>query len=167
MIFNPSKSQKLDYHGEEKAKLLESVSWFNFLKWPQLVVLSDYVSIYAIPEATGVFEEGSKDLYMGIIVNGTVDIIKRDAEGRQRTIASLKRGSVFGELALIDRSPRSATAFAATDITLIVLTEEKFIQLAHDKSRLAFDILHRIATLVSQRLRQTSSRLVDALSEEI
>lgn len=164
-IFNPAAAVKCVFKGDEKARLLESAKWFEFLKWPQLVLLAEAVDVYKIPAGTHIFEEGSKEASMGVLAEGTVNIVKSDAAGNKKTIAVLRKGSVFGEMSLIDGSPRSATAIAETEAILVLLSHEKFLQLAHDKTKLAFDILHKISSLLSQRLRLTSSKLVDALSE--
>jgi CRP/FNR family transcriptional regulator, cyclic AMP receptor protein len=67
-------------------------------------------------------------------------------------VATLKQGSIFGEMALIDGSPRSATARAKTDCELAVIGQETFLYLIHETPFFAMAVMR---TLVD-RLRRAS-----------
>jgi len=69
-----------------------------------------------------------------------------------RVVATLSRGSMFGEMALIDGSPRSATARAKTDCEVSVIGQETFLFLIHETPFFAMAVMR---TLVD-RLRRAS-----------
>jgi CRP-like cAMP-binding protein len=78
-------------------------------------------------------------------------------------VVTLNRGKTFGELSLLDGGPRSSTAIAREDCTLLVLDEDALDDLQDAQPGLAARILRVLARLLSQRLRMTSGRLVDHL----
>jgi glyoxylase-like metal-dependent hydrolase (beta-lactamase superfamily II) len=75
-----------------------------------------------------VFEEGSVGQQMYVVASGTVDIV-RSAEGRGERIATLAKGDIFGEMALLDHLPRSASAVAAEDSQLLEIDHPLFVYL--------------------------------------
>ena len=84
---------------------------------------------------------------------------------KSKVIGSVGEGKTFGEMALIDREPRSASVVAVSDTILIVLHLTEFNDMSDSSPRLALKILHRIAKLLSHRLRQTSGVLADFLDD--
>jgi CRP/FNR family transcriptional regulator, cyclic AMP receptor protein len=75
---------------------------------------------------------------------------------RQRKVAELGPGQWFGELALIDNEPRSATVLAATDMRLLVLGQAEFAGLLETLPGIAAKLL----TGMAQRLREADARAV-------
>lgn len=98
---------------------------------------------YAAGEA--IFREGEPGDAMYAVVEGEVEIRKHD-----RVLETLEPGSVFGEMALIDRSPRSADAYAKTDCTLAPVTQRRFMFLVQETPFFAIDIMRTLA----ERLRR-------------
>ena len=76
-------------------------------------------------------------------------------------IAQLEAGDFVGEMSLIDGEPRSASIVVVEPTTMVVLTAEDFARLSEEVPRLSTKVLHEIARLISERLRQTSAALVD------
>ena len=68
-----------------------------------------------------------------------------------------------GELSLIDGEPRFASALAATYVTLLVLSKDKFVRLTKESPYLGVTLALKLAKLMSQRLRRTTGRLIDIL----
>lgn len=71
-----------------------------------------------------IFREGDKGNVAYIIEEGLVEIT-RESENHLTVLNTLKSGDMFGELALVDGSPRSASAYAKTDVVLTVVTSEQ------------------------------------------
>ena len=94
-----------------------------------------------------IFREGNKADMMYVIRSGEVVI-----ERAGHVVATLSRGSMFGEMALIDGSPRSATARAKTDCEVSVIGQETFLFLIHETPFFAMAVMR---TLVD-RLRRAS-----------
>jgi CRP-like cAMP-binding protein len=93
-----------------------------------------------------IFREGQKGDELYIIKSGTVEI-----HGGQRVLAILDEGDFFGEMALIDQAPRSATAIAKTDVQLIPISEQRFIELVTETPAFALDMLRILARRIRAR----------------
>ncbi len=98
-----------------------------------------------------VFYKGTIGSQMYIVLGGTVAV--RDGE---KTLAELKTGDMFGEMALINSEPRSATVVAMEDSHLFVLSETTFQTLL--TKRVAIQILLNIVRTLSHRLRDSNVR---------
>jgi CRP/FNR family cyclic AMP-dependent transcriptional regulator len=107
-----------------------------------------------------VFREGDREAFMCIVSSGNINIVKGHGEDRQ-LLTTVGPGSIFGEMTLIDRYPRSATAIVADDATLLILDENDLERLITENPKLGVRLLYRLATLVSFRLRATTDTLVE------
>ena len=104
-----------------------------------------------------VFEEGAEGNEMFIVHRGRVRILKKTNKGNQKTLTTLGPGEFFGEMALIDNSPRSASVVAEEDDTnLIVLDKPKFTYMVQQLPDFSLAIMQRL----SQRLRETNIQRV-------
>jgi CRP/FNR family transcriptional regulator, cyclic AMP receptor protein len=124
------------------------------------IVLDKFIRTYSKSEI--VFAENSTGNEMYIVCSGRVKLYTKSQGGRHTVLAVLKPGDHFGEMALVDRSPRSATAMAIKDDTkLVVLDKPKFLYLVQQQPDFAIAI---IETLCS-RLRDTNAHLTRVKSE--
>ena len=99
----------------------------------------------SVPAGTVIFSEGDTGSEMFGVVSGSVEL--RHGE---RITASLGPDEVFGEMALIVKSPRSMSAVAATDSELAVLNEKSFLWLVQETPTFALQVMSAMA----DRLRQ-------------
>ncbi len=97
-----------------------------------------------------IFREGDDGYAMYVVLEGSV---KLSVTGRN--VEKVSKGGVFGEMALIDASPRSATAVAATECWLASITSENFKKLIQETPGFALDIM----TVMAARLRSMDRRL--------
>jgi NADH dehydrogenase len=72
-----------------------------------------------------IFDQGERGDRLYVIVDGEVDIVRRDADG-ERVLATLKQGDFFGEMALVSDQPRNAAARARTDTNLVTMDRAAF-----------------------------------------
>lgn len=93
-----------------------------------------------------------------IIVSGVVDVVK-ESQGHERLLTSLTAGAVAGQLALVDRSPRSASLVANTAVTALELTRDVFERLLHASSPLGYRFQMEIAIASGRQLRDATRRL--------
>jgi CRP-like cAMP-binding protein len=101
-----------------------------------------------------IFKEGDIGEEMFIIHSGTIRITKKTDEG-EKTLVSLTEGDFFGEMAVIDNGPRSASAIAVDDAVCIVLNEELFEQQMQRNAK----IVKKILKNMSARLRAMNDQL--------
>jgi CRP/FNR family cyclic AMP-dependent transcriptional regulator len=106
-------------------------------------------TIDAIPFKRGsiIFREGDEARELFVIKSGHVRI-----QIGNRTIAELGVDSIFGEMALIDSEPRSATAIALTDAELVPVSEKQFLFLVSQTPYFALKVMR----VLVQRLRATN-----------
>ena len=103
-----------------------------------------------------IFEEGSSGGEMYLIRSGRVLLSVRQSEGKQVPLGLLSPGDFFGEMALVDDVPRSATASAAEDDTEVVVVDRtRFLFLVRQQPEFSLSLMHTLC----QRLR-----LMDKLS---
>jgi CRP/FNR family transcriptional regulator, cyclic AMP receptor protein len=80
--------------------------------------------------------------------------VRRHAEDNSVTLAVLSKGDFFGEMAILDESPRSTDVVAMTAVKLMSISAQRFIQTLFKDSQLH----HRLLQIMVQRLRQTNLR---------
>jgi CRP/FNR family cyclic AMP-dependent transcriptional regulator len=147
----------------ERIKLLDGTSWHQEFTWSELETLSTYTEAYQAAPATTLVSEGSREAFMGIVIEGQIAVLKRDQSGVQRTIARIRAGKIFGEMSLIDGEPRSATLQVNRTAVMLIISKLQFERMGIEAPRLALKFVLMIARQLSQRLRQTSGILVDVL----
>jgi CRP/FNR family cyclic AMP-dependent transcriptional regulator len=103
-----------------------------------------------------IFEQGSTGSEMYLIHSGRVLLSVRRNEGEQANLIVLNPGDFFGEMALVDDSPRSTTASAVEDDTeLIVVDRARFLFMVRQQPEFALSLMHTLC----QRLRDMDTRL--------
>ena len=106
-----------------------------------------------------VFEEGAIGDKFYMIQKGEVRISKIIPGIGEEALVVLKEGAYFGEMALIDEAPRSATAIANTNIVLLAIDKNDFEGLLHDDHDLASKMLWTFVRTLSVRLRETNEKI--------
>ena len=115
---------------------------------------------YAADEV--ILEEGYLDCWIYFLVSGKVKVVKH---GEDLSIMG-KTGDVFGEMGIIDGSPRSASVYAVDDVVCLA-TDASYIDRLTDSDRVSFCyILYRIfSEILATRLRITSEELIKVKEE--
>lgn len=99
-----------------------------------------------------VVEMGTVGTTMYVVLDGEVEI----RAGGELTVGG--PGIIFGEMALIDDAPRSATVTAKTDCRLLELDRRRFESLVSETPYFALEVMH----VMADRLRRTNARIVSA-----
>ncbi|WP_374349738.1 Crp/Fnr family transcriptional regulator [Chitinimonas sp.] len=142
---------------------LETSEALSELDGSELLHLASLLKVYQVPAGTQIFKEGDSAAYMGMVLDGRLIVSKRNEEAAGKPLYSMAAGKVFGEMAMLDGEPRSATVMAAVDSTIAVLSRDNFEKLCDSRPIIALKLLRRIGRLLSQRLRRVSGLLVDYL----
>ncbi len=135
---------------------------------PEIQAILKIAKPRTYPAGAVIIAEGEAGTTMFIMQEGEVDITKRlglvlDEEvPRERIIIRLKadEGVCFGEMALLENEPRSATVTAATDCHLLEIAQEDFLGLIERDRDLGCKLLLRLAQLLSRHLRKTNQDMV-------
>jgi zinc transporter ZupT len=134
-------------------KDLSTVTLFQHLPAEEFVHLLPGLERTDYPAGSVIFEEGAEGDRLYSVVSGAVAIRHRKPGGEIVEVSKLGTGEVFGEIALISESPRTATAVAETDVKLLAIHR--------------LDFQHELATLrsaSSQQARQWEEQALSGLS---
>jgi CRP-like cAMP-binding protein len=119
-----------------------------------------------------IFKENSSSDELFVISRGEVEILvdpalvsdRPDTVSRPTTIATLRRGQSFGEMALVDQGLRSATArSAAADTRLLAIPRERLMALCEADPLLGFRLMHNLAADLALKIRNTDLRVREQL----
>ncbi|RKX69385.1 cyclic nucleotide-binding domain-containing protein [candidate division WOR-3 bacterium] len=106
-----------------------------------------------------IFSEGEPGNAFYIIVSGSVRISTMVPGVGEEALAVLKPGEYFGEMALIDDAPRSASAIANEDSLLISIAKDDFLKLISSNNALGYKLLWVFTRTLTDRLRKTDEQL--------
>jgi CRP-like cAMP-binding protein len=109
-------------------------------------------SVKAFEPGQVIFKEGDTGEQMFIIIQGEVEIRKRTSMDTARTLSTFKPGDVFGEMALIENKPRSATAVATKASRMLVMNEPLFLAMIERNP----DFARKMIQVLSERLRKAN-----------
>ncbi len=102
-----------------------------------------------------IFREGDPGKGLFVVLDGEVEILRETKEGERR-IASLGPSTAFGELALIDDLPRSATARASAPSLLLILYRSHFETLVAGDKGIALVVMHNLLRTLAGYVRAAS-----------
>jgi len=97
-----------------------------------------------------IFEKGDEGFELFVIKQGEIELRLDD-----RLLRSISAGDIFGEMALVDGSPRSASAIAVTDVEVVPVSEKQFVYLVGETPYFALNVMRVLA----QRLRNETKKL--------
>jgi CRP-like cAMP-binding protein len=120
-----------------------------------------YFGLTELKEDESIFREGDMGTFMCIVSEGDISVTKSNLEGKKVTLAKLRKGRTFGEMALLDGERRSATCIAATDCVLLTLSQESLEKMLEESPRTAANVIRAVAIALSRRLRMADGKLVD------
>jgi len=151
--------------GPKLLEMLDDSTWAKDFTEDDIKGLCKYLRLALFPKGSTIFHEGDPDDSMAIILEGSIEITKKDSspDHKPKCLVRIGPGRAFGELALIEGPPRSATAQALVDVSLLILSRNMYDQLCAKDTRLALKVTTNIARLMSFRLRNTSVKLVEYL----
>lgn len=141
------------------ASLLKKVALFEGLTQGQLAKVASIAQVRQYEGSSFIFREGDTGQEMYVIVEGRVRISKNVPGIGEEALAILEKGQYFGEMAVIDDSPRSADAIAHIPCTLWVIERAKLDQLMFTDKDLAYVLLWTFVRTLSERLRETSDKI--------
>jgi len=139
--------------------ILKQVPIFSDLTPKELTEVEKIVHRRKYKKNETIIRAGDPGLGMYIIVKGSVEIVEEDEKACKRTLAKLSDGSFFGDMALLDEEPRSASAIALFDSDIIGIFRPDFLDLIYRKPKLGIKVLLALARVIGERLRHTNELL--------
>ncbi len=126
----------------------------------EIRLMSSFMQVYRAEPGMEIIREGDGGDFLMFLIEGRIEVFKQDRWNAPRLIAALDPGETAGEMSMIDGEPRFATCVAGERCLVAVLTRESLARIILEQPILGAKILMELVMMLSQRLRQTSARLV-------
>ncbi len=141
-----------------KDELLKGVDLFSALDDSLLEVISKLLIEKNFRKGEIILvEEDDSNQSLFIIAKGEVKVVLTAEDGREAILATLKEGDFFGEMALLDGEPRSATVRAVEESRLLMIRREDFLENVRKLPELALTLLGEMSRRLRKSNRQISS----------
>jgi CRP-like cAMP-binding protein len=156
----------------EIVSFLKQADIFYQLTQTQLEMIANLCHERTYARGETIVQEGSDSKELYIIAHGEVDILVNPAlvggpsssSADPVTIATLRRGQSFGEVALVDEGLRSATARAAQkDTRLLIIPRDKLLMLCETYPQLGYRLMYNLAADLAMKIRNTDLRIRETL----
>jgi CRP-like cAMP-binding protein len=138
---------------------LKSISFFSDMSDYDLQQIAEITEEKTYAKGEAIIEERTSAERFFIIYRGKIEITKQFEDGEQFVLAVHSDGDFFGEMALLDEGPRSATARAVEPTTVLEITRSNFETLLYKAPVIAYHIIREL----SSRLRETGALLISLL----
>ena len=139
----------------EIVKILEKVPIFEGLNLVELKKIEIITHERDYMDKEVIFHEKEPGAGMYIIKSGSIKLSKK-ADNKEIFLMSLAAGDFFGEIALLDESPRSATAASEGRTKLLGFYRPDFLDLLKREPKLGSKVLLKLAQMIATRLRNTT-----------
>lgn len=132
---------------------------FKGLGEADLADLARLFKLQRVPDGTVLCNEGELGDAVFILSAGRVEVMKRTAQGDLQPLAELTAPTVVGEMALLDRGPRSATVRVKGGAEVYRIACADFDVLRGQFNRAAYKVIHNLALVLCERLRDTNEKI--------
>jgi len=150
-------------YADEIHGLMSKTPLFSGLDVDETRKLGAFMYVYEAPAGVTIITEGETGDFMVLLMQGRVDVLRRNRYDFPARIAVAHAGHSLGEMSMFDGEPRFASCVTLEPSRIAVLTRDAMMLVLHDEPRLGNRILLKLVQLLSDRLRQTSARLVSYL----
>lgn len=129
-------------------------------------LLAHFMEVYRAEAGVEMIHEGEGGDFMLMVLEGRVEVHKRDRWNTPQLIAVVEAGRTLGEMSMIDGEPRFATCIAVEAALIAVLDRESLARIIVEQPLLGAKVLMELVLMLSHRLRATSQRLLGLLDEQ-
>ena len=168
----PQQLAHLEYLGdatEFAAKMQALIPRCNLLEnfsSAEVQALAHFMHAYRAETGVEIIREGDGGDFMLMLIEGRAEVYKRDRWNTPQLLATVEAGRTLGEMSMIDGDARFATCLAAEPTLIAVLDRESLARIIVEQPLLGAKILMELVLMLSQRLRNTSERLLGMLDEQ-
>ncbi len=136
--------------------ILDSVELFEGATHDELILLAKVCKEQSFSNGDVITRQGAQGDELYVVRQGFVEVIRSHPSDndKPRTVVHLGEGQIFGEMALVDHGPRSATIQAASEVTdVLVIHRDDFERLCEENLHFGFIVMRNIAADLSFKLR--------------
>jgi CRP/FNR family cyclic AMP-dependent transcriptional regulator len=163
LILKHGNSERADSKGSDELSIGDAIQqcpFFDVFSKDLQVTIANYLELSTVVAGDKLFAKGDWGDFMGFVVAGELEVFLD--EGRDRTfVAKMSPGDVFGEMAVVDDLPRSASCSATTGGRVIVLFRESMRKMIHNEPELSMLVMLQVARTLSLRLRSANALIAD------
>jgi len=136
--------------------ILGSVELFDGATSDELISLAEVCQEQTFKRGEVITRQGEEGEALYVVCEGFVEVIRShpSTDMKPQTVVHLGEGQIFGEMALVDHGPRSATVQAASEVTdILVIHRGDFERLCEEDLHFGFIVMRNIAADLSFKLR--------------
>ena len=156
---------RLKWKSDSIESRLSRISVFENLRYRELRKVAAIVHRRNYVRGEYVFFQNDPGLGMYVIEKGEVSVVVMGEGESKKELALLKEGDFFGELSLLDESPRSASVIARTNAQLIGFFRPDLFEIMEEAPSTGLKIVLKVAEMIGERLRHTNQEIVKLRAE--
>src|SRR3984893_8198865 len=160
-VFNPTSTEHLQRVSEVSA--IARVSIFSKLSQTDIEELTKIATAKKYAADKAVFFQGDPSDSLYILVKGSVKVARASEDGHEKILDILGPGEIFGEFAMLDGNPRSATVTTVEPTELAVISRSDFREFVSTRA----EIVWKVMASLCERVRKTSSDMLELSSREV
>ena len=146
---------------------LASIKMFELLNEGDRIALAEVVDELSLPEGHTLFQAGDPGDSLFIVRSGEIELFIKDTAGQKIVLTTSEAGDMFGELAMLDTGPRTATALALTDSEVLVLDRGDLVLLFQRQPEAALHMLAALSGLTRKADELLRTRVSRNVNEEM
>jgi CRP/FNR family transcriptional regulator, cyclic AMP receptor protein len=148
-------------------QFLADIKMFELLDDDDRVELAKVIDELKVPGGDTLFQAGDPGDALFIVQAGEIELFIKDTVGQKIVLATPSAGDMFGELAMLDYGPRTATAVALQDSDVLVLDRDDLVLLFQKKPEAALHMLAALSSLTRKADELLRTRVSRNLNEEM
>jgi CRP/FNR family transcriptional regulator, cyclic AMP receptor protein len=147
--------------------ILAAIKMFELLNEDDRIALAKVVDELSLPEGHTLFQTGDPGDSLFIVQAGQIELFIKDTAGQKIVLTTASEGDMFGELAMLDSGPRTATAVALVESEVVVLDRDDLVLLFQRKPEAALHMLAALSGLTRRADELLRTRVSRNVNEEM
>lgn len=142
-------------------EIIQAIELFEDFEADELQWLAAYMRCYRAPPGVEIIREADDGDFMLLLLNGRIEIVKKDVRGLPQIMNLAGPGKTLGEMSLIDGAPRFASCISLDTVEFAVLDRESLSRIIAAAPRVGVKLMTELVILLNQRLRSVSAQLLE------
>ena len=148
-------------------EMFAGIDLFEMLHEEDKIALADVIDYEKLEAGQTLFQAGEPGDSLFVVYSGEVELYIKDTTGQKIVLTIARAGELFGELALLDSGPRSATALALTDAELLILDRDDLLLLFQKRPDAALHMLAAMSGMTRKADQLLRTRVSRNANEEM
>ena len=145
----------------DKAKLVVNSSLGVELSDSEVDILSNAMHERGLSDGEFLFEDGTSDDSLHVILAGKVEVVKRTGDDSFASLAVLREGELAGELSFIDGAPHTVGLRALCETRVLSLTRDSFEEMIDSNPRLVYKVMRAVARSAHRIMHRMNTEFVE------